>query len=123
MYLPRSCICLYKKKKAPVIRRHHKQFCPTCLVTMSYCILFDISCNTPREVLVILETILPMCSPLERLNSIFNLRNPNITLNMRERERENFIDGMRKLQISSILRTTISKTENLNKTERISLME
>ena len=29
-----------------------------------------------------------MCSPLVRLNIIFNLGNPNIALKMRERERE-----------------------------------
>ena len=29
-----------------------------------------------------------MCSPLVRLNIIFNLGNPNIPLKMRERERE-----------------------------------
>ena len=46
------------------------------------------SCNTVREALIILVDNLPMCSPLARLNIIFNLGNPNIALKMRERERE-----------------------------------
>ena len=55
---------------------------------MSYRITFDIFCNTAREAPVILETIFPMCSPMVRLNIIFNLENTNIPLKMREIERE-----------------------------------